>query len=207
MICAGADVAMGGVGGSGLFRSELVLFGSNSSGVASAAEKSSKDTVCGVLSFTSFPWRCLGAGGGFFFSFLGTSARIRPTCSSSDAAMSYDVRGDSGRGSCAVSNIDWRDMEEVSVLLLLSKTAALSGMEEGTFGAGAELPGLVMPFISRFLKPSTFNDCRLRPGAVLSEAVRSTDKHVSMESRGFEAERRRHLWRPGSRRRIRHDTM
>lgn len=98
--------------------------------------------------------------------------------------MSYDVRGDSGWGSCAVSNIDWRDMEDVSVLLLLSKTAGLSGLDDGAgaMGGGAELRGLaVMPCINRFLKPSTFSDCRLRPGAVLGVAVGSA---VSVSARG-----------------------
>lgn len=55
MMCTGAEVGMGGVGGSGLFRSEFVLLCSFSSGVTSATEKSSKGTVCGVRSFTSFP--------------------------------------------------------------------------------------------------------------------------------------------------------
>lgn len=68
MMCAGVEMAVGGVGGSGLFRLEFVLVECFSSGVVSAAENASNGTVCGVLSFTSFPWRCLGAGGGFFFS-------------------------------------------------------------------------------------------------------------------------------------------
>lgn len=55
MICAGAEVAVGGVGGSGLFRSEFVLLCDFTSGVVSAAENPSKDTVCGVRSFTSLP--------------------------------------------------------------------------------------------------------------------------------------------------------
>lgn len=50
---------------------------------------------------------------------------MSPACSSSEAAMSYDVRGDSGCGSCAVSNMDWREIDEVSVLLLLSKTVGV----------------------------------------------------------------------------------
>lgn len=74
-------------------------------------------------------------------------------------------------------------MEEVSVLLLLSKMVGLSGLEAGAFGGGGpELRGLVMPCINRFLKPSTFNDCRLGPGATLSVAVRSVHQLVSTKS-------------------------
>lgn len=87
-MCAGADVGMGGVGGSGLFRSEFVLLCVLSSGVSSATAKSSNGTVSGVRSFTSLPWRCLGAGGGFLFSFFGASPRTSPACSSSEAAIS-----------------------------------------------------------------------------------------------------------------------
>lgn len=72
--------------------------------------------------------------------------------------------------------MDCRDTDEVSVLLPLSKMAGveLGGFEEGAFwGGGPELRGLLIPCISRFLKPSTFKDCRLTPGAGLSVAVRS----------------------------------
>lgn len=74
----------------------------------------------------------------------------------------------------------------MSVLLLLSKTAGLSELDEGagTFGGGAEPCGLAMPCINRFLKPSTFNDCRLGPGETLSVGVCSVDRHVSTKSHG-----------------------
>jgi hypothetical protein len=39
--------------------------------------------------------------------------------------MSTDVRGDSAYVSCGCSKMDWRDVEEVSVLLLLSIWAPL----------------------------------------------------------------------------------
>lgn len=77
-------------------------------------------------------------------------------------------------------------MEEVSVLLLLSK-GGLSGFEEGAMvlGGGAETCGpVVIPFINRFVKPSTFSDCRLGPGAVLSVAVRSATD-MSAQNLGF----------------------
>lgn len=87
MICVGGEIAVGGVGGSGLLRFESVFFDGSSAGVVSAAEKFSNETVCGVLSFTSFPCLCRGAGGGFFFSFF-TVSPTRLMCSSSEAAIS-----------------------------------------------------------------------------------------------------------------------
>jgi len=53
-ICAGGETT-GGVGGSGLFKSESALFGRGGDAAGSVTEKSEKDTVCGVLALTSFP--------------------------------------------------------------------------------------------------------------------------------------------------------
>ena len=110
---------MTGVGGSGLLTSELSLDRVTGEGAISDAEKLSKDTVCGCLGVTSLPWRCFGAGGGFFFPFF-TSDTSPILSSSSDSAISYDVLGDSGCVSCGGSNNDCRDIDDVSVLLLLS---------------------------------------------------------------------------------------
>lgn len=87
IICDGGE-ATGGVGGSGLFKSEFVLvLDIAGSGVNSMASNSSNDTVCGALGLTSFPCRCFGAGGGVFFSgFL--ALFTRPSVSSSDRAIS-----------------------------------------------------------------------------------------------------------------------
>jgi hypothetical protein len=76
-----------GVGGSGLLTSELSLGRVMAGGSISDAEKVSKDTVCGCLCVTSFPWRCLGAGGGFFLPFF-TSETSPILSSSSDSAIS-----------------------------------------------------------------------------------------------------------------------
>lgn len=186
MARAGGVVKLGGVGGSGLLRFVPFFCEESCSTLAFVAEKSSKETVCGVRSFTSFPWRCRGAGGGFFFSFR-TSPPIRLLCSSSESAISYDVRGDSGWESCVASKIDCRDMEEVSVLLL-SKVARgrLDGFEAGAdCRGGPELRGLAIPCINRFLKPSTFRDCRLPPDIDLSVAIRSADHLVSTRIQGI----------------------
>lgn len=161
-----------------MFRSESVLFlAGGGEIVGSVAEKSEKDTICGVLDVTSLPWRCFGAGGGFLFSFLISLTRL--ALSSSDPAISYDVRGDSGCGSCTGSNMDCREMDDVSVLLL-SKTEALMGLGAvAAGGGGPELRGLDIPVMSRFLKPSTSSDAFVEAGAALSVAVRSTAKHIS----------------------------
>lgn len=147
------------MGGRGLFRSEFVLvLDIEGSGVNSVASNSEKDTVCGARGLTSFPCRCRGAGGGVFFSgFL--ACFTKPCVSSSDRAISKDVRGVSWCGSWREwSKIDWRETDEVSVLLL-SKA-------EGAFGAVAgvtvvfwvlvlEPGGDEMPVMSSLLKPST----------------------------------------------------
>jgi hypothetical protein len=82
------EIAVGGVGGSGLFKFESVFLDDSGAGIVSTTEKSSNETVWGVLSFTSFPCRCRGVGGGFFFSFFAVSPPTRLTCSSSEAAIS-----------------------------------------------------------------------------------------------------------------------
>lgn len=118
LMCRGGGGTTG-VGGSGLFVSELSLARVMGDGAGSVAAKLSNDTICGCLGVTSFPCRCFGAGGGFFFPFL-TSDTSPMLSSSSDSAISYEVLGDSECVPCGVSNSDCRDIEEVSVLLLLS---------------------------------------------------------------------------------------
>lgn len=86
MICAGGE-ATGGVGGSGLFKSESVILREMGEGENCVASNSSNDTIWGVRELTSLPCRCFGAGGGFFFSVFFTSV-TKPTLSSSDGAIS-----------------------------------------------------------------------------------------------------------------------
>lgn len=122
-MCIGGDVTGGA--GSGLFRSEFVLvLKTGEEATSSDAEKSEKETVCGARAETGFPCLCFG-GGGFFFSGFFKSA-TKPTLSSSEAAISYDVRGDSASDSWTGSNTDCRDVEDV--LLLLSKIDAVTGL-------------------------------------------------------------------------------
>jgi hypothetical protein len=118
LICKGGGDTTG-VGGRGLFISELSLARVTGDDAGSVATKLSNDTICGCLGVTSFPCRCFGAGGGFFFPFR-TSDTSPMLSTSSDSAISYDVLGDSGCVSWGGSNNDCRDVEEVSVLLLLS---------------------------------------------------------------------------------------
>lgn len=94
-----------GVGGSGLLTSEFSLDLGVGGGIGSEAEKLSKETTCGCLGVTSLPWRCFGAGGGFFLPFL-TSDTSPMSSSSSDSATSIDVLGDSGCVCCEDSNND-----------------------------------------------------------------------------------------------------
>jgi len=94
-ICAGGDETCG-VGGRGLFRSELALSrerGEDAGLVEKEGENSENDTVCGVLAVTNLPCLCLG-GGGFCFGFLGSLTKWTRS-SSSETGISYDVRGDS----------------------------------------------------------------------------------------------------------------
>jgi hypothetical protein len=63
----------------------------------------------------SLPCLELG-GGGFFLPCIDDSDDTLRSSSGSD--ISREVRGDSGSGSCTGSNIDCRDKEDVSVLLL-----------------------------------------------------------------------------------------
>lgn len=119
-----------GVGGSGLLTSELSLERVMGGGAGSVAEKLSKDTTWGCLGMTSLPWRCLGAGGGFFLPFF-TSDTSPMLSSSSDSALSYDVLGDSGWASGGCSKRECRDTDDVSVLLPLSTWTPLGMLGKG----------------------------------------------------------------------------
>jgi hypothetical protein len=118
--------------------------------------KSAKDTVWGPFGPRAFPCLCFGGGGGPSASGRDVVGPIKETCSLSSSSSSEidcwskDVLGDSGCNSCAGSNRDCRDTEDVSVLLLLSS---------GRWGCvccvtGGE--GLALPVIRRFLNISTF---------------------------------------------------
>jgi hypothetical protein len=103
--------------------------------------------------------------------------------SSSESAMSTDVRGDSACSSCGCSKIDCRDIEEVSVLLLLSKCAPLTGCDAFVFWAGGpEGRGVGLPVRSRFLKLSTSRDALCWPGPGLCARVRSSPGSFSCGS-------------------------
>jgi hypothetical protein len=181
LICKdGADTI--GVGGSGLLMSESSVSRAMGSGGGSDAEKLSNETVCGCLCVTSLPCRCFGAGGGCFFPFL-PSATSLVFSSSSDSAISYDVRGDSGCISCGGSDIDCRDIDDVSVLLLLSNWGALRGLGTAAIDFGSpDWRGPGLPVMSRVLKLSTSNDALLLPRAGLSAAVRSAALSLSCGS-------------------------
>lgn len=73
---------------------------------------------------TGLPCLCFG-GSGFFFSVFFKSA-TNPTLSSSERAISCEVRGDSACDSWTGSKTDSRDTDEV--LLLLSKIAVVAGL-------------------------------------------------------------------------------
>ena len=155
--------------------SELSLGRVTGEGAGSDAAKPSKDTTCGWRCVTSLPWRCFGAGGGFFLPFF-TSDTSPMSSSPLDSAISYDVRGESACVSGGGSNKDWRDIDEVSVLLLLSNWMPL-----GMLGRGGcpDCRGFALPVMSKFLKLSTSNDALLLPGAALSVAVRSSAMPLS----------------------------
>jgi len=103
--------------------------------------------------------------------------------SSSDSAISYDVLGDSGCISCGCSNIDCRDIDDVSVLLLLSNWTPLGMLGRGViFGDCPDWRGPGFPVMSRFLKLSTSRDALLLPDAALSAAVRSSPLPLSCGS-------------------------
>lgn len=171
-----------GVGGSGLLTSELSLGCVKGDGAGSDAVKLSNDTVCGCREVTSLPWRCLGAGGGFFLPFFTSDTRPMLS-SSSDSGISKDVLGDSGCVCCGGSNNDCRDIDEVSVLLLLSNCAPL-----GTLLCAATCvewldgrsPGL--PVSSRFLKLSTSSEALLLPRPGRSAAGRGSPVSLSCGS-------------------------
>jgi len=164
-----------GVGGSGFCISELsvrLIAGGEGACAGSVAAKLSKDTVCGCLGATSFPCRCLGAGGGFFLPFF-TSDTSPILSSSSDPAISTDVRGESACVSCGGSNSDCREIDEVSVLLLVSNCAPASGCDTLVgCGGGPDGRGVGFPVMSRFLKLSTSKDALLLPNIGLPVFVR-----------------------------------
>lgn len=173
LICSGVGDTTG-VGGSGLLTSEFSLDLAAGAGAGSEAEKLSKDTTWGCLGATSLPWRCFGAGGGFFLPFFTSDTRPMLS-SSSDSAPSYDVLGDSGCVSCGCSNNDCRDTDDVSVLLLLSNWTPLGMLGRGVAcGDCPDWRGPALPVMSRFLKLSTSNDALLLPDAARSANVRSS---------------------------------
>lgn len=161
--CGGCGDDSTGVGGSGLLVSEMLRGLVTGDGAASVAAKLSKDTVCGCLGVTSLPWRWAGAGGGFLFDLV-LSGAMTGTLSSSERAISYEVLGDSAGASCAGSSKDWRDIDDASVLLPLSTTAAVAGFGAvGGCGAWAADRGYGLPVKSMFLKLSTSSDALLLP--------------------------------------------
>lgn len=174
-----------GVGGSGFCISELsvrLIAGGEGACAGSVAAKLSKDTVCGCLGATSFPCRCLGAGGGFFLPFF-TSDTSPILSSSSDPAISTDVRGESACVSCGGSNSDCREIDEVSVLLLVSNCAPASGCDTLVgCGGGPDGRGVGFPVMSRFLKLSTSKDALLLPNIGLPVFVRSSSFSLSCGS-------------------------
>lgn len=171
-----------GVGGSGLFVSELSVRLIGGGGVGSVAAKLSKDTVCGCLCVTSFPCRCLGAGGGFFLPFF-TSETSPMLSSSSESAISTDVRGESAWDSCMGSNSDCRETEDVSVLLLVSNCAPATGCDALVDCCGGpDGRGVAFPVRSRFLKLSTSKEALLLPSIGLPVFVRSSSLSLSWGS-------------------------
>jgi hypothetical protein len=133
--------------------------------------KSAKDTVCGVLAVTSFPCRCFG-GGGFFFGLRLSLTRPALSSSSSDREISYDVRGVSCT-SWTGSNSDCREIDEVSVLLLLSTIAATAGGGDWTGGLELVGAGAALPVINNLLNASTSKDALAFPGGAFSGTARS----------------------------------
>jgi hypothetical protein len=176
-VAASGTVCASGGGGSGLFRSLLGdlgvegrkipcsgLFTGGVLGPEGSCQpagidslKSANETVCGPFGPKGFPCLCFGGGGGPSASGRDVVGPIRETCSLSSSSSSSeidcwskDVLGDSGCNSCAGSNRDCRDTEEVSVPLLLS----CSRWGCGCCVTGGE--GLALPVMRRFLNMSTF---------------------------------------------------
>lgn len=157
-----------------MFTSELSVLRMERGGDGPVASKLSKGTTCGCLDVTGFPCRGFGAGGGFFLPFF-TSDTSPMLSSSSDWAMSTDVRGDSACMSCECSKMDCRDVDEVSVLLLLSKCAPLVVCDAAVVCGGCpEWRGVGLPVRRRFLKLSTSREALLLPRVVFSALVRSS---------------------------------
>lgn len=171
--CSGGGDSTG-VGGSGLFASDVFRDLVTGEGAASVAVKLSNGTVCGCRGDTSLPWRCVGAGGGFLFDLVFCGVRPGPS-SSSERAISYEVLGDSSGTSCADSSMDCRDTDDVSVLLPLSTTAALAKLgAAGGCEACAACRGYGLPVNSMFLKLSTSSEALLFPGIAPSADARSS---------------------------------
>jgi hypothetical protein len=109
-----------GAGGKGLFKSRGV--GDGLEGNDERCDSLECEDVGRVSESSSLPWSlssslmsfpCLWLGGaGFFFNV----ATLSVSLSLSSSEISWDVRGDSGCGSCIGSNMDCRDIDEVSVL-------------------------------------------------------------------------------------------
>lgn len=99
------------------------------------------------------PW-CETGGGGLFLP----DVDIKSLLSSSGSDISCDVRGDSGWGSCIVSNIDCLDRELVSVLLPPSPKAWVTCACDADCAVGVLTPEF--PVISSLLKASTSIDAR-----------------------------------------------
>jgi len=117
--------------------------------------KSANDTVWGPFGPRAFPCRCFGGGGGPSGSGLDVVGPIKETCSLSSSSSSSeidcwskDVLGDSGCNSCAGSNRDCRDTEDVSVLLSCGCWGCVCCVTGGD--------GLALPVMRRFLNISTF---------------------------------------------------
>jgi hypothetical protein len=162
-----------GVGGSGLVVSEVFRGLVTGEGAAFDTVKPSNGTVCGCRGDTSLPWRCAGAGGGFFFDLVRSGASPA-TSSSSERPISYEVLGDSAGASCAGSSSDCRDIDDASVLLPLSTTAALAELGAAGCGACVVCRGYGLPVRSMFLKLSTSREALLLPGAAPSAEARSS---------------------------------
>lgn len=171
-VVSGGDDKIG-VGGSGLLVSEVFRGRVTGEGAVSDTVKLSNGTVCGCRGDTSLPKRCVGAGGGFFFNLVRSGASAA-TSSSSERPISYEVLGDSAGASCAGSSRECRDMDDASVLLSLSTTAALAEPGAGGCGACTACRGYGLPVRSMFLKLSTSREALLLPGAAPSADARSS---------------------------------
>lgn len=70
--------------------------------------------------------------------------------------------------------MDWRDIDDVSVLLLLSTIAPVIGLcNNGCVDGVPEPDGFTLPVISSLLKASTSSEALVNPESVLSAGGRS----------------------------------